>query len=295
MSPKIRLSLLVAAVLCASIVACASPRGGLHGASFALDGARLASVMASQPSDVQLRYPQRHPRETLEFFGLAPGMTVVEVLPGGSWYSKLLVPYLGKEGTLVGANYALEMAALFSFMTPERLEKRKTWASEWPQQAAGFGDASVRAFVLGGMPDDLAGRADAVVMIRALHNLKRFEAKGGFLTTALAEVYRALKPGGILGVVQHRASEDASDAWADGSAGYLKQSFVIARLEAAGFEFVAESGVNANPLDRPTVDDVVWRLPPVLMTSRDDPALRAKLQAVGESNRMTLKFRKPLR
>ena len=84
-----------------------------------------------------------------------------------------------------------------------------------------------------------------------------------------------------------------SDEFADGSHGYLKKSFVIAAAEAAGFEFVAESDVNANPKDQPSEDDIVWRLPPSLRTSQDDPELRAELEAVGESNRMTLKFRKP--
>ena len=89
------------------------------------------------------------------------------------------------------------------------------------------------------------------------------------------------------------APEDAPDDWADGSAGYLKKSAVIATLEAAGFLFEAESAINENPLDQPTTDDIVWRLPPSLSTSRDDPELAAKYRAVGESSRMTLLFRKP--
>ena len=99
--------------------------------------------------------------------------------------------------------------------------------------------------------------------------------------------------GGVLGVVQHHARDDVSDEWANGSHGYMKKQFVIDRVVAAGFEFVAESDVNANPKDRPTGDDVVWRLPPTFATSRDDEELKAKYAAIGESNRMTLKFRKP--
>ena len=128
---------------------------------------------------------------------------------------------------------------------------------------------------------------------RVLHNLARFEAEGGYLTMALADAYAVLKPGGTFGIVQHEARDDMSDEFADGSRGYLKKSFVIAAVEAAGFEFVAESDINANPKDRPGNDDIVWRLPPTLGTSRQDPELRAELEAVGESNRMTLKFRKP--
>ncbi len=97
---------------------------------------------------------------------------------------------------------------------------------------------------------------------------------------------------GLVGVVQHRAPESASDEWADGSKGYLKQSAVIAMFEQAGFELVAQSEINANPKDQPGADDFVWRLPPSLRTSRDDPALREAMLAIGESDRMTLTFRK---
>src|SRR5690606_39749337 len=95
------------------------------------DSARLAAVLAAQPDDVKARYEYRHPQETLEFFGIEPGMTVVEALPGGGWYSKILLPYLGKDGTLIGADYSMEMWPLFGgFATPEFIEKRKTWVTD---------------------------------------------------------------------------------------------------------------------------------------------------------------------
>ena len=143
------------------------------------------------------------------------------------------------------------------------------------------------------MPEKYHGTADVVFFPRVLHNLANFESKGGFLTTALADAFTALKPGGTFGVVQHHARDDMSDEFADGSHGYLKKSFVIAQAEAAGFEFVAESDINANPKDQPTEEDIVWRLPPTFATSEDNEELRAEYAAVGESNRMTLKFRKP--
>jgi len=124
--------------------------------------------------------------------------------------------------------------------------------------------------------------------------LARFENQGEFLTTAIAESYNVLKPGGIAGVVQHHAPDSASDEWADGSRGYLKKAFVITKMQAAGFEFLASSDVNANSKDEPTVEDVVWRLPPTLRGAKDDAEQAAKMLAIGESNRMTLKFRKPL-
>ena len=111
--------------------------------------------------------------------------------------------------------------------------------------------------------------------------------------SVVADAHAVLKPGGTFGVVQHHARDEMSDEFADGSHGYLKKAFVIAAAETAGFEFVGESDINANPNDQPTAEDIVWRLPPTLATSRDNPELQAELEAVGESNRMTLKFRKP--
>lgn len=257
----------------------------------------LAAILAAQPEAVQARYVYRHPEETLNFFGIKPGMTVVEALPGGGWYSKLLLPLLGQEGQLVGVNYPQDVWPLFGFFSEERIAQLATWTTDWPAGAQawrGENAASVSAFEFGKTPEDLSGTADAVLFIRALHNLARFEDQGGFLTTAITDSYNVLKPGGIVGVVQHHAPDTASDGWADGSRGYLKKGFVIAQMQAAGFEFVASSDVNANSKDQPTAEDVVWRLPPSLRGAKDNAELTAKMLAIGESNRMTLKFRKPL-
>ena len=257
---------------------------------------RLAAVLDAQPEEVKVRYQYRHPQETLEFFGIEPGMTVVEGLPGRGWYTKLLLPYLGSEGHLIGANYAQAMWPNFSFATEEFLKKNSTWLTDWPAGAEewrGDDGATIGAFEFGSMPESMAGTADVVFLARVLHNLANFETEGGFLTDALADAFKVLKPGCTLGIVQHHARDSMSDEFADGSHGYLKKSFVIAAAEKAGFEFVAESDVNANDKDQPTADDIVWRLPPSLVTSADNPELKAELQAVGESNRMTLKFRKP--
>ena len=260
------------------------------------DSERLAQTLKAQTPEVQARFVFRHPQQTLEFFGLEPGMTVVEVLPGGGWYSRILVPYLGKNGTLIGADYALEMNALMGEYSAEQLEKRKNWVATWTTEAEAWrnGDsAKVSAFVLGSMPDALKGTADAVLFIRAMHNLNAYERQGGFLTAALQNAYDVLKPGGILGVVQHWAPDQRSDAFADGSHGYLKKDYLIKRLKDAGFVFVAESDINVNPKDQPGEQDEVWRLPPSLGTSKGNPQVAAEMRAIGESNRMTLKFRKP--
>ena len=257
---------------------------------------RLDDVLASQPEDVQARYLYRNPKETIEFFGIEPGMTVVEGLPGGGWYTKLLLPFLGGEGTLIAADYAMEMWPLFSFGTEEFIATRSQWHDTFKIEAAewgGDGSAAVKTFRFGSMPDELAGTADAVFFARVLHNLARFESEGEYLTIALNDAYRALKPGGAFGVVQHHARDDMPDEWADGSRGYLKKSFVIEQAEKAGFVFEADSDINQNPADQPGTDDVVWRLPPSLSDSGEDPERRAAMQVIGESNRMTLRFRKP--
>jgi predicted methyltransferase len=257
----------------------------------------LGAALDAQSDEAKARYVYRHPRETLEFFGVEPGMTVVEGLPGGGWYSKILLPYLGSEGRLIGADYSMDMWRLFSFASEEFLAEQAGWVDSFPQDArewAGGNGASAAAFTFGDMPGEFAGTADVVLMIRALHNLARFSGgERDFLGEALADAYAALKPGGILGIVQHEARDGMSDEFAGGSNGYLKKSRVVAAAEQAGFELVAESDLNANPKDQPTEDDIVWRLPPTLATSAEDPDLRAELEAVGESNRMTLKFRKP--
>ena len=260
------------------------------------DAMRLQQVLDAQPEESQARYQWRRPAETLAFFGIKPGMTVVEVLPGGGWYSAILLPYLGAEGTLIGADYPLGLWPNFPFVTEEFMAKRRNWPQNWPataEQWQGEDSARVAAVRIGGITDDLNGSADAVLFIRALHNLNAFEGKGGFRSMALANAWAVLKPGGLVGVVQHQAPEGRSDEWADGSRGYLNRDALVANFQAVGFELAGESDINRNPKDMPAEDEIVWRLPPSLNGSDDDPELRAKYEAIGESNRMTLLFRKP--
>jgi predicted methyltransferase len=274
-----------------------APESATETAAPAVKVDRLSAVLDRQAEDVQARYEYRHPKATLEFFGIEPGMTVVEGLPGRGWYTQILLPYLGKEGHLIGANYAMDMWPNFAFANEEFLRTQSTWVTDWPVGAEDWRDddsATVAAFNFGAMPESVAGTADVVFLARVLHNLANFEEEGGFLTAALADCFAALKPGGTLGVVQHQARDEMPDEFADGSHGYLKKSFVIAAAEQAGFEFVAESDINVNPNDQPGAEDVVWRLPPSFGTSQDNPELQAEMRAIGESNRMTLKFRKPM-
>lgn len=260
------------------------------------DSNKLAAVLAAQPAEVQARYNDRHPLETLSFFGVKPGMTVVEALPGGGWYTKILLPYLGPKGRLVGADYSNEMYPLFGFFSEEQLKAKETWIETFTADATGWSGedgAPVSAFVFGALPESMKGTADVVLFIRALHNLARFDGQGGYLKTALKNAFDVLKSGGIVGVVQHEGREKMPDDWAAGQNGYLKQSFVIEQMKAAGFEFVENNDINNNAKDQPTDGDMVWRLPPSLATSKNNAELKAKMEAMGESNRMTLMFRKP--
>ena len=259
---------------------------------------QLAAILAAQPEEVRVRYRHRHPQETIEFVGIEPGMVVVEALPGSGWYTKLLLPYVGSDGALIGANYEMSMWPLFNFGTPEFVDEMSRWTTEWPAMAEewrGEDGAEISAFMLNEMPAEVAGTADVVFAPRVMHNLARFEnaGAGDFLSRALADFYTVLKPGGVLGIVQHEARPEMSDEFADGSHGYLKKAWLIEQVEAAGFEFVAESAINENPADMPNEDDVVWRLPPALRGSLNDPELRESYEDIGESNRMTLKFVKP--
>ncbi|MEM7329013.1 MAG: methyltransferase domain-containing protein [Pseudomonadota bacterium] len=258
--------------------------------------AKLAAILAAQPDEVQARYGARNPAETLAFFGIEPGMVVAEALPGGGWYSKILLPYLGEDGVLVGAHYPDELWPNFGF-GDEWVATRIEGTAKWPEEAAGWGvenGAKIKSVQLTKMPEAADGKLDAILFIRALHNLNRFtNDETPYMGDTLAEAYRVLKPGGIVGVVQHQAPDGNSDDWANGGAGYLKKAAVISAFEDAGFELVASSDLNANPNDVPNEEEFVWRLPPVLVGTEEDTPERAAVEAIGESNRMTLKFRKP--
>lgn len=255
---------------------------------------KLQNVLNQQSEENKARFDQRHPLETLTFFNIEPGMTVVEALPGQGWYSAILAPYLGSQGHLIGADYEMGMFKHFSWVNEEFIENRKNWGSEWSAKVPAWAPEDTpkaSAYNINSLPESLNAKVDAVLFIRALHNMARFSEHDEYLTRAINESYQVLKPGGIVGVVQHQAPEDISDAWANGANGYLKKSFVIDAFEKAGFKLMAQSDINENVKDQPTEEDSVWRLPPSLRT--DNEQEKEKNKAVGESNRMTLKFVKP--
>ncbi len=270
---RILASLAAAAALVLSIPAAADP---------ALD-----AVLASSHRDADRpRDSQRHPVETLAFFDVRPGMTVVDFLPAGGWFTRVLVPYLGAEGTYIGLNPNIRdgESAYFQAM--------RNYADSLPGQAQGWvlqGGARVVGANVGSIPQELHGTADRVLIFREIHNIRRF---GWFHDVAVA-ARDLLKPDGLLGIEQHRADADAPASYILGDNGYQREQDVIALFEAYGFELVARSEANANPLDPANWPQGVWTLPPVYRgTPATDTARRAELDAVGESDRMTLLFRK---
>jgi len=279
-------------VLAAALLMSSTAVWSAHHGEAPSGSTNLAAVLAAQSDEAKARYQYRHPQQTLDFFGVKPGMRVAEVLPGGGWYTRILAPVVGDKGAIIGINYADDMWPMFGMFDEATVAKRVASSSQFAGMVAGFTGAQnveAQGYAFGRLPESLNASLDMVIVIRGLHNLNRFESKAGTMTAAMQEINAVLKPGGIAGVVQHRAPESAEDSWADGSRGYLKQSAVIALFEQSGFKLLGSSDVNANPKDMPGAGDIVWRLPPTLGTAPDK---KAAMIAIGESNRMTLKFQK---
>jgi predicted methyltransferase len=246
--------------------------------------AALEAVLADARRDGdRARDDWRNPAETLAFFDVRPEHTVVEALPGGGWYTRILLPYTEQSGGYIAINYPMAvLEAIFGDrMTDERRAAAQGLEETFPVEAAAWGGTVDAMTRFGEVSDVLAGTVDRVLYIRALHNM----ARTGNLEMAVNDAWTLLAPGGIAGVVQHRAPADEADARADGSRGYLREADVIAAFEARGFVLEGTSEINANPNDPADADGGVWtRLP----SSQTDEA-----RAIGETDRMTLRFRKP--
>lgn len=218
----------------------------------------------------------RHPVETLSFFGVAPGETIVELFPGGGWYSEILAPLTANGGRYYAAGGVERgLGGIRALQTASPTLYSGVQYAQFPASAAGPA-----------VPD---GSADLVLTFRNVHNL-RF---AGLDQTANAfrQIFAMLKPGGRLGIVDHRLPEEM-DSVLEETSGYMKRSSVVAFAEAAGFQLVAESDINANPRDTHLHPRGVWTLPPVSRGAAEDPD-RDRYTAIGESDRMTLLFIKP--
>lgn len=253
----------------------------------------LAQATAGEwrdPSD-KARDVWRHPAQSLEFWGLRPGMTVVELWPGAGWYTDIIAPYLAVNG---GKLYAVQFQSDDPAEPAARqiVEAYKTKLESRPRL---YGKVEVTSFGPTSGAIAPSGSADLVLFLRNIHNWMT----AGLIEKAFAEAYGALKPGGVLGIEEHRADPGAvQDALA--ADGYVQEAFVKQLASEAGFVFEADSDINANPRDTKNYPFGVWTLAPTRLTApRGEPAdpdfERGAYDAIGESDRMTLRFRKPQR
>ncbi|GGB95816.1 methyltransferase [Novosphingobium endophyticum] len=246
----------------------------------------LLELAAAHPSrkDDRARDVHRHPVETLSFMRVGPQMKVGEYAPGGEWYSRLLGLYLGEQGHLVGLYFDPTSGAF----KPETQEGIRKGAAAFPADVAKFtGMPAERfaAYTLDAVPEGEKGTFDRILIMRMMHNMMHWNIADSEIKAMRA----LLKPDGLVGIVQHRAKADAPFSYADGSKGYLREADLIKFMEVNGFELVAKSDINANPKDSADWERGVWTLPPSLALKEQD---KAKYQAIGESDRMTLLFRK---
>ncbi|HEY9135502.1 MAG TPA: methyltransferase [Pseudomonadales bacterium] len=249
-----------------------------------LAGESLSQIIeASHRSTENIsRNSHRHPVETLKFFELERDMTVVEIWPGaGGWYTEILAPYLRDKGTLYAAHFAADSEVKFFRDSLDKF-KQKTANDPTIYDKIILSELDAPRKVTLAPP----GSADRVLTFRNVHNWLRQDENGYYVFKAM---YEALKPGGILGVVEHRAPADFSLEDMQTS-GYTTEAFTIALAERAGFKLLAKSEINANPKDNKHHPKGVWTLPPSLRLGDQD---KEKYLAIGESDRMTLKFIKP--
>ncbi|MBB3033749.1 class I SAM-dependent methyltransferase [Alteriqipengyuania lutimaris] len=247
----------------------------------------LEEVLAADlRDDDRARDQYRNPAETLEFFGVEPDMTVVEWGPGGGWYTRVLAPWIMPQGTYIALNSDSDAG---TYPNPEAEARAKAWADTFKTtyaQAMGVEPAAIGAYEIDEVPEEMLGTVDRVLIFRSMHGLNMSNTADDVLKAAR----RMLKDDGMVGVVQHRAPEGASyDDYGAQQRGYMRTQDVVAIFEANGFELVEESEINANPNDPADWEGGVWTLPPVLRYGEQD---RARYEAIGESDRMTLLFKK---
>ena len=222
----------------------------------------------------------RHPKETLLFFGLRPDLTVVEISPGSGWYTEILAPVLHDAG-----QYFVAVSAITE-KTPEALRQNDTAYRGMLAAAPDlYGKVTLSVLSPGALRVAPPGSADLVLTFRNVHNW----AKAGRADAMFKAFFEALKSGGTLGVVEHRARPDASFQQQIDS-GYMTEAYVVDTAQQAGFKLVNKSEINANPKDTKDHPGGVWTLPPTLRYGDEN---REKYLAIGESDRMTLKFVKP--
>lgn len=287
-----RITIIIGTLLSLSLAACTgmqeretaantnaapSPSAGMKGVP-ALEEI-LAGTHRSDSNRSRDRY--RHPAKTLQFFGVMPDQRVLEITPGGGWYSEVLAPWLRERGQFLAAIWDDSLPGQPGYYASLNKQLREKFAAA-PQL---YDRAQLIAFDAKAPDFSAAAPLDAVLTFRNVHNW----TMAGNDAAWFEAFYAALKPGGVLGVVDHRAAP-GTDIAAAMKSGYLTEAHVIALAVDAGFVLEASSEINANPADDRQHPKGVWTLPPMLALGETD---RAKYLEIGESDRMTLRFRKP--
>jgi len=271
-------SLLIALPLCFVLLPAQLTKADNHGQGQLSLEQILISDHRSPASIVRNEF--RHPIETLDFFGLRQDMTLIEIGPSGGWYTEVLAPYMHDQGRYYGAHFSPNSPAGYHRTSLENFESKLL---ERPDM---YGKAIIRHLL---PPSEMvigpAEGADIALTFRNVHNWIMADLEHGYFEA----FYKALKTGGILGVVEHRAPA-GSGMEVMQTTGYVTEDYVKELAISAGFEFVESSEINANPRDTKDYPEGVWTLPP---DSRLGNVDRDKYAAIGESDRMTLKFRKP--
>jgi predicted methyltransferase len=248
----------------------------------AVDAKLVAAIAGPQRTEAErARDAFRHPRETLEFFGLKDDMNVVELSPGEGWYTAIIAPVVFEHGKL-----SVTTSDPNGPPASEATQNAKALLDRFAKHPEAFG--KVNPMVVRWKADPISlgpdGSADMVLTFRNAHNW----IEAGIFDKVLGAISKVLKPGGVLGLTDHRANVGGpTDAKKIGDTGYVPEAFLIAQVEAAGFKLADKSEVNANPKDTKDYPKGVWTLPPTYELKDVD---RAKYQAIGESDRMTLKF-----
>lgn len=255
-------------------------RGARNRQGTQTSNAEVLKVLAHAPTrseENRARNDARHPAETLDFFGIEPDMTVIEIGPGAGWYAEIIKPFLQKEGRYIAALDAPD---------GPRAHYRKGWEKLVETQPELFGDAETTVFA---PPEYELAEDDSIDLIVTFRHVHGWINDDTY-TESFKEFFRVLKPGGHLGVVTHRANPD-DNAETSAKDGYVPEPWVIEQAKNAGFELVGQSEINANDKDTKDHPHGVWSLPPTL--EGDDEEAIEKAKEIGESDRMTLKFQKP--
>ncbi len=269
----------------AAAIALSLPLAAPLAAKDITDAQALAVVLADTKRDAdRVRDQYRHPAQMLALCKVKPGQTVVDYMPSSGWWTRVLVPYLGEKGRYVGLNPDV------SKQTDQMKQYFGNLGATFPAKVTEWTGATgdrIAAYNTDQLPAALKGKVNRVLIMREMHNLWRLN----LLRSELAAVRDLLDDDGMLCIEQHRARKDARAAYTDGNKGYLRQKDVVGLVEAHGFDLVAASEINANKKDPANHEVGVWALPPNLRGVTDE-ADRARYTAIGESDRMTLVFRK---